>query len=311
MKSIFKATLAVVVVMLVWATVSMASDPFPFILASAEFTPLTPKKEAQVCPQKDEIDTNRIRLAQKWEEEEKARKAREKGKVIQGTMPDPFQPVNRGFFWVNDKLYFYLFKPIASGYGSVVPRPARVSVGNFFSNLATPIRAGNALLQLEFRSFGTEIYRFVINTTFGIGGLFDPAGSIGGVRKTSKDFGQTMGVYHVGPGFYLVLPIVGPSSLRDATGSFVDSFADPLRYADLSTRDYLAIKFLDAENRLSLDHDSYEGVVADSLDPYLFIRSAYAQLREAQISKNTYDVNMFDQPVFNTDELNPLDWLGF
>jgi len=224
---------------------------------------------------------------------------------------DPLEPFNRGVFWVNDKLYFYLFKPIASGYGSVVPRPARVSVGNFFSNLATPIRAGNALLQLEFRSFGTEIYRFVINTTFGIGGLFDPAGSIGGVRKISKDFGQTMGVYHVGPGFYLVLPIVGPSSLRDATGSFVDSFADPLRQPNLSTRDYLAIKFLEAENRLSLDHDTYEGVVADSLDPYLFIRSAYAQLREAHISKNTYDVNMFDQPVFNTDELNPLDWLGF
>jgi phospholipid-binding lipoprotein MlaA len=224
---------------------------------------------------------------------------------------DPLEPFNRGVFWVNDKLYFYFFKPVARGYRLILPRPARVSVSNFFSNLATPIRAGNALLQLKFRSFGTELYRFVINTTFGIGGLFDPAANIGGVRKTPKDFGQTLGYYHVGPGFYLVLPIVGPSSLRDATGAFVDSFADPLRRANLNTRDYLAIKFLDAENRLSLDQDTYEGIVSDSLDPYLFIRSAYAQLRQAQISQNSYDMKMFEEPVFDTQGLDPLEWIGF
>ncbi len=224
---------------------------------------------------------------------------------------DPFEKFNRGVFWVNDKLYFYFFKPIARGYRLVLPRPARVSVGNFFSNLATPIRAGNALLQLKFRSFGTEIYRFVINTTFGIGGLFDPAARIGGVKKTLKDFGQTLGYYHVGPGFYLVLPIVGPSSLRDITGAFVDSFADPLRYANLSTREYLAIKFWVAENRLSLDKDTYEGIVSDSLDPYLFIRSAYVQLRQARISQGTYDMNMFDEPVFDGQNLDPLEWIGF
>jgi len=224
---------------------------------------------------------------------------------------DPLEPFNRGVFWINDKLYFYCFKPVARGYRLVLPRPARVSVSNFFSNLATPIRAGNALLQLKFRSFGTELYRFVINTTFGIGGLFDPAANIGGVKKIPMDFGQTLGYYHVGPGFYLVLPIVGPSSLRDATGAFVDSFADPLRYANLSTREYLAIKFWYAENRLSLDKDTYEGIISDSLDPYLFIRSAYAQLRQAQISQNSYDMKMFEEPVFDTQGLDPLEWMGF
>lgn len=224
---------------------------------------------------------------------------------------DPLQPLNRGTFWVNDKLYFYLFKPVARGYRQVLPRPARVSVGNFFDNLATPVRAGNALLQLNFRNFGTEIYRFVINSTFGIAGFFDPAGSVAGVKKTVEDFGQTLGRYGVGHGFYLVLPIVGPSSLRDATGFFVDSYADPLRYSDLETSEYMGIKLLDVENRLSLDRETYEGIVRDSLDPYLFIRAAYAQRRLAQVGKDTYNVNIFEGPLFDGDLLNPSDWFGF
>jgi phospholipid-binding lipoprotein MlaA len=223
---------------------------------------------------------------------------------------DPLEPINRGVFWVNDKLYFYLFKPVAKGYRLVIPRPARVSVSNVFSNLATPIRAGNALLQLKYRDFGTEIYRFVINTTFGIGGLFDPAESVAGVKPRIEDFGQTLGYYGAGHGFYLVLPVVGPSSLRDGMGSFVDSFADPFRYADLETEEYLWVKLLDATNRLSLDRDTYEGIVRDSIDPYLFIRTAYAQRRLAQVGENTYNINLFQGPLFDSDLLNPLDWFG-
>ncbi|MBN1958794.1 MAG: VacJ family lipoprotein [Desulfuromonadales bacterium] len=224
---------------------------------------------------------------------------------------DPLEPLNRGVFWVNDKLYFYLFKPIARGYRLVVPRQARVSVGNVFSNIATPIRAGNALLQLKFRDFGTELYRFVINTTFGIGGLFDLAESVAGVKPVIEDFGQTLGYYGSGHGFYLVLPVVGPSSLRDGAGSFVDSFADPFRYADLETLEYFGIKFWDAENRLSLDRDTYEGIVRDSIDPYLFIRAAYAQRRLAQVGQNTYNINLFQNPLFDTDLFDPFDWFGF
>lgn len=224
---------------------------------------------------------------------------------------DPFEPLNRGVFWVNDKLYFYLFKPIAKGYRLVLPRPARVSVRNFFSNLATPIRAGNALLQLKFRDFGTEVYRFVINSTFGVLGFFDPAESVAGVKQRTEDFGQTMGFYGIGHGFYLVLPIVGPSSLRDGIGSFADSFADPLRYADFRTTEYLGVKGVDVENRLSLDHDTYEGIVQDSLDPYLFMRGAYAQRRQAQVGKESYNMNIFEGPVFDSDLLNPFEWFGF
>ncbi|WP_321365605.1 VacJ family lipoprotein [uncultured Desulfuromusa sp.] len=231
--------------------------------------------------------------------------------VSEKLIADPLQPLNRGTFWVNDKLYFYLFKPVARGYRLVLPRPARVSVGNFFANLATPIRAGNALLQFKFRDFGTETYRFVINSTFGILGFFDPAESVAGVKKTVEDFGQTLGFYGFDHGFYLVLPIVGPSSLRDATGVFLDSYADPLRYSSLSTAEQMSVKFVDAENRLSLDRETYEGIVHDSLDPYLFIRAAYVQRRLAQVGEDTYNVNIFKSPLFDSDLLNPFDWIGF
>ena len=231
--------------------------------------------------------------------------------ISEKLISDPFQPFNRGVFWFNDKLYFYLFKPVAKGYRLVLPRPARASVKNVFSNLATPIRAGNALLQIRFRDFGTEIYRFVINTTFGIGGLFDPAKTVAGVDKSAGDFGQTLGRYGSGHGFYLVLPIVGSSSLRDATGSLVDSYADPFRYVDLNTLELLGIKLFAVENHLSLDRDTYEGIVHDSIDPYLFIRAAYAQRRLAQVGEDTYNINIFEGPLFDGDLLNPFDWFGF
>ncbi len=231
--------------------------------------------------------------------------------VSERLIADPLQPLNRGTFWVNDKLYFYVFKPVAKVYRKALPRPVRVSVGHFFSNLSTPVRAGNALLQLNFRNFGTETYRFVINSTFGLGGFFDPADSVAGVKKKVEDFGQTLGYYQVGHGFYLVLPIVGPSSLRDAAGVYVDSFADPFRYAELGTKGYLATKFLDVENRLSLDRETYEGIVLDSLDPYLFVRAAYVQSRLSQVGEETYNINIFDGPLFDSDLLNPFDWFGF
>lgn len=197
---------------------------------------------------------------------------------------DPLEPWNRGVFWVNDKLYFYLLKPVTRGY-RVVPRPVRVSVGNFFSNLTTPVRAVNALLQLKFKDTGTELGRFVVNTTVGWGGLFDPAGYSLGWEKKSEDFGQTLGYYGIGSGWYLVLPIFGPSSVRDGTGLLVEQFLDPLRYLKMKDWEYYSLKAHDRINALSLDPDSYEGIKRDALDPYLFIRAAYAQHRLANVAK--------------------------
>lgn len=197
---------------------------------------------------------------------------------------DPIEPFNRGMFWVNDKLYFYLFKPIARGY-RVVPEPARQSVANFFSNLGTPVRFVNSLLQLKFADAGTELGRLVVNSTVGIGGLFDPAKKYCHMRKKDEDLGQTLGNYGVGNGFYIVWPILGPSSARDTVGMAGDFFLDPLHYVDMKTWEQVALKGLDKETKLSLDKDTYEAIKRQALDPYLNVRTTYAQHRAGKIKK--------------------------
>jgi phospholipid-binding lipoprotein MlaA len=193
---------------------------------------------------------------------------------------DPVEPFNRGMFWLNDRLYFYAFKPIARGY-RIVPERARLSVANFFSNLATPIRFVNATLQFKFRDAGVELGRFAVNTTIGVAGFFDPASSYGWLPK-DEDFGQTLGHYGAGPGFYLVLPVLGPSTVRDGIGRIADYFLDPIPYI-LDTGEVVLLKAYDSINDLSLDPDSYEAIKEQALDPYLFVRDAYLQRREGLI----------------------------
>ncbi|NNG11879.1 MAG: VacJ family lipoprotein [Halobacteria archaeon] len=195
---------------------------------------------------------------------------------------DPLEPINRGIFWFNDKLYFYLLKPVARGYRRVVPELMRVSVQNFFSNLATPVRFINSGLQFRFRDAGNELTRFAVNTTLGIGGFFDPAKEHFSIRMKDEDTGQTLGHYGFGPGIYLVLPVLGPSSFRDGIGLLADSRMDLVYYA-WEDQDYIGAKVVDAINELSLDKDTYEGIKRDALDPYLFVRDAYIQYRQNKI----------------------------
>lgn len=199
---------------------------------------------------------------------------------------DPLEGWNRGVFWLNDKLYFYLMKPVARGY-RVVPRPIRKSVSNFFSNLSSPVRMVNTALQFKFADFGRETTRFLVNSTVGLGGLIDAADKWGHIPKKDEDFGQTLGVYHVGQGPYLILPLLGPSSLRDTGGLVVDSFLDPLTYLgrNWSQIDRGGLRAGLVINHLSLDADSYEKIKRDSIDPYLFMRDAYAQYRVAKIAQ--------------------------
>jgi phospholipid-binding lipoprotein MlaA len=196
---------------------------------------------------------------------------------------DPLEPLNRGIFWFNDKLYFYLVKPVARGYRWAVPEPWRIAVQNVFSNLATPIRFVNAGLQGKFSDAGNELTRFAVNTTIGIGGLFDTAKDHFNIRKKVEDTGQTMGHYGVGPGFYLVLPVFGPSNARDAVGLLVDSRLDLLYYL-AEGRTYWGLKAFDKVNDLSIDKDTYEGIKKDALDPYLFVRDAFIQYRNNKIA---------------------------
>jgi phospholipid-binding lipoprotein MlaA len=189
-------------------------------------------------------------------------------------------------FWFNDKLYFYLLKPVARAY-RVVPEPARESVSRAFSNLGTPVRFVNATLQLKFREAGTELGRFVLNSTIGIFGLFDPAQTMG-LKKHEEDFGQTLGHYGAGPGFYLVIPILGPSNLRDGVGRVADILVDPITspyYLELKQLEEIGLRSYDQVNNLSLDKDTYEGIKRDALDPYLFVRNAYMQHRAAKVEE--------------------------
>ena len=198
---------------------------------------------------------------------------------------DPLQGFNRAVFWFNDKLYFWLIKPAARVW-RVVPEGARISVSNFFSNVATPIRLVNAALQGDPNGAMTEFSRFFINTTVGVLGLFDPAKKHADLERVDTDLGITLGKWGFGPGPYLVLPFFGPSSVRDGVGRFGDRFLDPW-YWYLWNREkyleYVAVKTFEQVNFFSLDKDTYEGIKRDTLDPYLFIRDAFMQNRQAKI----------------------------
>ena len=192
---------------------------------------------------------------------------------------DPLEPINRGIFWFNDKLYFYLLKPVAKGYRWVMPDPLMLGIGNFFSNLASPMRIINAGLQGKFSDAGNELTRFAVNTTIGIGGFFDTAKDHFNLKKKDEDSGQTLGYYGIGPGPYLVLPFFGPSSFRDGAGLLADSRMD-LTYYLWEDRDYWAAIILRTVNTVALDKDTYEGIKRDALDPYLFVRDAWTQYRK-------------------------------
>jgi len=198
---------------------------------------------------------------------------------------DPFEPVNRAFFAVNDKLYFWILKPVTQVYSFFFREQVRRSVNNFFDNVATPIRFANNLLQFKFKPAGKELLRFGINSTVGILGIFDVAGDNEGIEvNEDEDFGQTLGVWGLGPGFYMNLPILGPSSLRDAFGSAGDHFLDPINYVN-PLIDRYAIKAGSGVNKASFKIGDYEDIKKDALDPYAAIRDIYHQYRKSKVSR--------------------------
>ncbi|MGC9520080.1 MAG: MlaA family lipoprotein [Desulfuromonadaceae bacterium] len=196
---------------------------------------------------------------------------------------DPLEPVNRAVFWLNDKGYFYILKPAARVF-RVVPTPLRSGISRMFDNIKSPLRAISSLLQLKFSQSLVELSRLVINTTIGVAGFYDPAKNWWDLRKQEEDLGQVLGHYGVGNGFYLVLPVLGPSTLRDGVALVPQYYTDPL-YWTLHRDGQLVAKGIDVVNAISLDKDTYESIVAEQLDPYLFIRDAYLQRRAAQVNE--------------------------
>lgn len=198
---------------------------------------------------------------------------------------DPLERYNRAMFAFNDRVYFYVLKPVVRTYRHV-PLPVRVSIGNFFWNLRAPIRIVNSLLQLKLVDAGNELLRFGVNSTFGLAGFFDPAKRYLGIRSVDEDLGQTLGRYGVGHGFYIVMPFFGPTTLRDGVGGLVDAvYLDPLIVYPEDSVASAALIGVNMVNEFSLDRDTYEAVKREAFDPYTFIRDAYVQQRQAKVDR--------------------------
>ncbi len=197
---------------------------------------------------------------------------------------DPLEGYNRAMTWFNDKLYYWVLKPAARGYKFVMPEPVRIGIDNFFYNLGFPARFANNFLQLKFKRAGVETLRFVVNTTVGVAGLLDPAKAWLGLSSYPEDFGQTLGRYGVGSGFHLVLPVFGPSNIRDAAGRVADAFLNPVNYLD-DTDEVIAASSVETVNHTSLHIGDYEAITSGALDLYIFLRDGYEQHRAKEIKE--------------------------
>jgi phospholipid-binding lipoprotein MlaA len=199
---------------------------------------------------------------------------------------DPWERMNRSTHAFNDAIDRSVAKPVAKAYVKVLPRFVRTGVSNVFNNLDTVGTVFNDVLQGKIRQAGRDSARFLMNSTFGLGGLFDPA-SAAGLEFNDEDLGQTLGKWGVGPGPYLVLPFLGPSSTRDTFTRLVDQYTYPVTYlGDESTRYIIrGVSLLDMRAGL-LDLDEQ---IERSYDKYAFIRNAWLQRREFQVRDGDID----------------------
>lgn len=210
----------------------------------------------------------------------------------EGTKPntkeisDPIEGVNRVVFYFNDKVYVYLFTPVSKGYKKVTPKFVRTGIGNFFSNLGSPIRAINNLLQGKVKGAGAETGRFFVNTFLGFLGFVDSASTIDALNTPKEDLGQTFGKWGIGPGFYIVVPFLGPTSLRDGVGTLGNIYIDPLNYVYLPLDEGgYALMGVNGLNNLPPQMELYKTLKDSSLDPYTAAKNAYSQLRQNEIKK--------------------------
>ena len=199
---------------------------------------------------------------------------------------DPMEGYNRAIFAFNDGLDQAVAAPVARGYRAAVPKGIRNSVRNFLRNLHNPVNAANQLLQGDVEGFASDVTRTAINTTIGIGGLFDVAKDAG-LEHEYEDFGQTMAVWGVDHGPYFVLPLFGPSSIRDTAGMVVDAYADPVRLYLYNTNNeewYYARAAATGLDRREELLDALDDLRKNSFDYYAALRSAYYQKRNAMVN---------------------------
>ena len=205
---------------------------------------------------------------------------------------DPFRGYNVAMTSFNDSLYKSVFNPVARGYSKVLPKEARQSVGNFFHNLMYPVRFVNNILQGKFINATEETGRFLVNTVFGLFGLFDTAGQYFDWQPHNEDFGQTLGYWGVKGGYHIVLPFFGPSNMRDMFSMYPDSTISPMAYdssrgdnlVNNNTESLLLVTY-DKINYESLHIDDYTNLKKDAIDLYPFLKNVYEQHREKLIKE--------------------------
>jgi phospholipid-binding lipoprotein MlaA len=251
-------------------------------------------EKAEETKKKEEADAGKSdRMFEKEEISEDEDEGEDEFEEEMETIADPLKPFNRLMFEVNDKLYFYVLKPVALVYEAILPEQVRVSLRNAISNLTTPIRLVNCLLQGKFEGAAIEYSRFMVNTVAGLG-FFDMAKKYHNLEKQDEDFGQTLGHYGVKEGFYIVWPFFGPSTARDTLGMAGDFFADPFIYVNptkdlgvvsINTDIRSGINLTKTINETSLTLGTYEEFKESSIDPYISMRNAYFEYRRNKIKK--------------------------
>lgn len=202
-----------------------------------------------------------------------------------GNPADPLEPVNRGIYKFNDTVDKAVVKPVSQGYKAIMPAFGMTMVSNFFSNLDDVVVIANDLLQFKLVQGYSDGMRFFVNSTIGVFGLIDVA-SVGGLRKHNEDFGQTLGKWGIGNGPYLVLPILGPSTLRDGLGLYADGYTSPVyQLKDMALRNQ---SYLLRGINWRAEHLDQEKVLDEAMiDPYEFMRDTYLLHRKSQV----YDGN--------------------
>lgn len=202
---------------------------------------------------------------------------------------DPLESLNRVFFAFNDKLYFWVLKPAKIGYTHAVPTEFRQCFRNFFTNLFSPIRLVNNLLQGRIEDAGVVFSRLLINSTIGVLGFADVAFTEFEIKPRYADFGQTLSLYGFGEGIYINWPALGSSHIRSSFGYIGDSLANPVTYLDMTIGQRAAYITTRRVNSLSLRPATYEDLVKFSLDPYITVRQSFYDFRRNVVQNNGED----------------------
>lgn len=204
------------------------------------------------------------------------------------TIHDPIEGFNRAIFNFNDGFYKNIGRPFANTYAKIMPDPVEKGIGNVFENAKFPSRFVSNVFQARFGEASKETGQFLINTTAGIGGIFKVSDEFEELDTNKEDFGQVLGAWGMGHGFYLVIPFMGPTSLRDFAADFVDDAVEPLPSPNSEiedSADRIALRAVELINRFPYLMDLYESMSRSAIDPYASMRDAYAQRRAKAVEE--------------------------